>query len=299
MDAAARDLVVEQFPGYRLLDSGRGDKLEEIAGQRVVRPCPQALWRPRLDEAAWSAAPSRCVRTRDGGGYWEHTAGDPGEHLLRRPVGGTTLEWAVRFTAFGHCGVFFEQAVIWDRIAARLAGRHEARFANLFGYTGCASLVAAASGAQVFHVDSARGVLDWGRGNARRSGLPRDAVQWIQDDVRSFLKLSRKRGFRYDGILVDPPSWGHGAGKGGRGKKAETWVFERDLAALVAACCAVLSDRDPFLVLTCHTPGVQHAALATVLGDAAGTCPASGDLGVRHADDARVLPAGVYAAIGL
>jgi 23S rRNA (cytosine1962-C5)-methyltransferase len=282
------NLTTARLPGYELLDSGEGRKLERIAGHLVDRPCPPALWSRRLDAAAWAAADSICERTADGGGRWRHRRDEPAglELVWDGPAG--RLRFAVRFTPFGHCGVFFETEPVWRLLQEWLAARGPGgRCANLFGYTGCASLAMAASGAEVFHVDSARGVVEWGRGNAASSGLPADRIHWICDDVRSFLRLGRKRGFRYDLILADPPSWGHGTEKG-------HWDFERDLMTLVADCASLLAEGGA-LLLSCHTQGMQREGLRNCLAAAGRRGIVVGELGVGHAGDDRVLPAGIYA----
>ncbi|HYE06932.1 MAG TPA: class I SAM-dependent methyltransferase [Planctomycetota bacterium] len=287
------DLIAGPIPGYELLDSGEARKLERIAGALVIRPSPAALWRPRLDARAWSEAPSECIRNADGSGQWQHRRGDPGElrFAWQGPGGGArALTLLVRFTAFGHCGLFFEQEPVWrmlaERIAALRAAGKPAKGLNLFGYTGAASLAMAAAGGEVYHVDSARGVLTWGKESAAASGV--DGVKWVQEDARAFLALSRRKGFRYDCILADPPSWGHGADK-------QVWKIEEHLQGLVDDCVAVLADGG-LLVLCAHSPGVQHAALANALGAAGLPAREGGDLGVRHRDDPRVLPAGCWAA---
>jgi 23S rRNA (cytosine1962-C5)-methyltransferase len=272
---------------YLLLDSGSGDKLERIAGHWVQRPCPQAIWPRRLDERAWSRAQSVCERTPDGGGRWRH---DRGEHRdLALSWGDPALAFQIQFTSFGHCGVFFEQAPVWQLLQDRLRNRHTdepAKAINLFGYTGAASLAMAAAGAEVFHFDSAKGVLNWGKQNARlQSGLP-GQIRWIHEDVRSFLALSAKRDFTYDVILADPPSWGHGV------QKKDVWTFDAEIFALARSCAERLRPGGT-LVLTCHTHGVQHQALANVLSACGLSVETTGDLGVAHSEDQRILPAGL------
>jgi 23S rRNA (cytosine1962-C5)-methyltransferase len=288
------DLIATAVDGYELLDSGRGRKLERIAGVVVDRPSPQAIWEPRRPQEAWAVATSVCTRTDDGGGYWQHRGGEPKDLAVTWTGSDRRLRFLVRFTAFGHCGVFFEQEAIWRLIAAacaRARASGSAKMLNLFGYTGAASIVAAASGAAVFHVDSARGVLAWGKDNARANQLSDDAIRWVHDDVRSFLAHSRKRGFTYDVILADPPTWGHGV------EKKAVWRFEEHARELVADCAAVLAPGGT-LVFTTHAPGVQHHALANAVAQVGAGSVRSGDLGIRHAGDDRILPAGVYACAG-
>lgn len=290
-------LIAAGIAGYDLIDSGDGRKLERIAGALVERPSPQALWRPREPRTAWEAATSVCTRTKDGGGFWRHRGSEPAGLSMSWPTSTGDLRFALRFTAFGHCGVFVEQAPIWQQLSERVAAQaavlgRTPRWVNLFGYTGCASLVLAAAGAEVYHVDSARGVLQWGRESVAASpALAGDAgqrVRWVHDDARRFVAHARKKGFAYDGVIADPPSWGHGAEK-------EVWQIEDHLVGLVADIGAVLNPGGVF-VLTSHTPGVQAGALVNVISDGGRFEIASaGDLGVAHRADARVLPAGVFA----
>ena len=291
------DLIASPYPGYDLLDSGDGRKLERIAGVVVDRPSPQAIWRRRLDAAAWSAATSIVVRTPDGGGFWKHQGGEPsGLRFAWSPPGGRALAFALRFTSFGHCGLFFEQECVWRLLsratadAGRRLGR-QPKLLNLFGYTGAASLAMAAAGAEVFHVDSARGVLAWGKESEAASDLGDGRVRWVHEDAQKFLDHSQRKGFRYDGILADPPSWGHGANK-------ETWQFDEGVQRLADSCRAVLAESG-FLLLTGHTPGVQHAALANVVAAAGFPAVVAGEMGVVHRDDSRVLPAGLFALGGI
>jgi 23S rRNA (cytosine1962-C5)-methyltransferase len=288
------DVVAAPFSGYELIDSGGGRKLERIADVLVDRPSPQAVWRTRLPKEEWDKATSVCERTKDGGGFWKHRAGEPAGKSLTWLNGPKPLMFQIRFTSFGHCGVFFEQEPVWRALAAAVAAQAKilgrpVKALNLFGYTGAASLAMAAAGANVFHVDSAKGVLQWGKDNAKASALPDKSVAWVHDDVRKFLQHSRKKDFRYDAILVDPPSWGHGADR-------EIWQFEEHLQPMLDDCAAVLSPEASFIVLTSHTPGVQHQALKNALAaTGAFVASESGDLGVAHGNDERVLPAGIYA----
>ncbi len=283
---------------YSLLDSGTGEKLERIAGITARRPAPPAIWRTRQSEKQWNKVSSVCHRTKDGGGYWEHVQGEPKKLRFSWQADGmdTPLQFQLRFTSFGHCGVFFEQLAVWEHLYKMVRAAVEAgktvKTVNLFGYTGCASLVMAAAGAEVFHVDSAKGVLDWGKANEKINPGLAGRVRWIHEDARAFLEFSQKRGFSYDGILADPPSWGHGVAK------KDVWTFADNIATLTESCCTCINS-DGFFLLTSHTHGVQAEALRIIVADAAGKKPfadvLSGDIAVRHANDDRLLPAGMYA----
>lgn len=283
------NLISENIPGYQLLDSGFGKKLELIADTLVIRPSPQAIWAPKLSEKEWNQATSICIRKNDGGGTWQHKGAEPQKLKLNWDK----LDFNIKFTSFGHCGVFFEQEAVWKTLKKESADLQKklnrpVKFLNLFGYTGCASLAVASTGAEVFHVDSSKGVLTWGKENAQSSKLDLQKIKFIHEDVRAFIKHSLRKGFKYDGILADPPSWGHGANK-------EKWIFEEMIQEMVNDCFNTLQREDSFFFLSCHTHGVQNEALKNLVNDNKFKKDIQyGELGVIHKNDERVLPAGIY-----
>jgi 23S rRNA (cytosine1962-C5)-methyltransferase len=287
------NLTSLKIPGYELLDSGHGKKLEFIAGITVNRPCPQAIWAPRLGEAEWNKATSVCIRKTDGGGSWQHRGNHGEQGPQNLIINYQDLKFKLKFTSFGHCGVFFEQQTVWDTLtneSAHLSAElgRPLKFLNLFGYTGCASLAVAKTGAEVFHVDSSKGVLTWGRENAEASKLDLKKIKFVQEDVLAFVKHSLKKGFKYDGILADPPSWGHGANK-------ELWEFDKMISELVGDCFNILTREKSFLFLSSHTHGVQSEALRNLMNDHRSKKDIIvGELGVKHTNDERILPAGIY-----
>ena len=287
-------MITEKLPHYDLIDSGLGRKLETIAGVLVTRPSPQAIWKPIRKEPEWLKATSNCIRTKDGGGKWEHKKEPPKDLFFPFEIDNHKLQFRLKFTSFGHCGIFFEQIPVWNWLYQEVKtlknklGR-QPKVINLFGYTGCASLVMAAAGAEVFHVDSAKGVLEWGKENQAASKLDPKAIRWVQEDAQEFLKHSFKKGFTYDGILADPPSWGHGV-------KKEMWDFEKHISVLSELLLSVLNKNDSFLFLTSHTHGVQTEALKNVIFDSRWKSMETGELGVKHKNDGRILPAGIFCA---
>lgn len=284
------NLVSKNIPGYALIDSGFGKKLEIISGVTVERPSPQAIWAPRLNEAEWKKATSVCIRKADGGGTWKHRADKEPQNLM---IEWEQLKFKLKFTSFGHCGVFFEQAAVWESLVTE-SKRLEAelgrplKFLNLFGYTGCASLAVLSTGAEVFHVDSSKGVLSWGKENVEASRLDGKKIKFVQEDVKAFVKHSLRKGFKYDGILADPPSWGHGANK-------EVWEFDQMIHELITDCYNILTREKSFFFLSSHTHGVQQEALRNIMNDHKSKKEITvGELGVRHQNDERILPAGIY-----
>lgn len=232
-----------------LLDCGDGRRLERF-GERVVdRPAPTAVEPRRAPEADWSAADLVFDRERGWRGPREPWTID---------VDGLTLE--LRPTAAGQLGVFPEHVAVWPWMRATLAGRHEPAVLHLFAHTGATTLALAAAGAQVAHVDGSRPAIAWARRNAELSGLTDRPIRWIIDDALAFTRREARRGRRYDGIVLDPPSFGHGP----RGTR---WELADALPELLEACAAVATD-DAFVLLTAHTTGLRAVDLRNALADA-------------------------------
>lgn len=283
------------WPGYALLDSGAGEKLERFGEFRLVRPDPQALWRRRLDPAEWARAHLVFVRESDRGGRWEARGKRPPDEWELAFDGARFL---VRPTPFKHVGVFPEQAPNWRWMQACLAAAGgPTRVLNLFGYTGVASLLARQAGAEVTHVDASRTSLAWARENAARSGLEsgkadsgggEGALRWVLDDALAFVRREVRRGARYTGILLDPPHYG-------RGPKGEKWQLESGLAPLLEACGALLAERS-FLVLSSYAIGSTALTFANLLGELEGGRVEAGELALpEEGPGGRRLPCGFTA----
>jgi 23S rRNA (cytosine1962-C5)-methyltransferase len=234
--------------GYELLDAGAGRRLERFGEHVVDRPHPAAILSPEAPEL-WREADLRFER--DAG--WSGSGG-PGEPWPVS-VAGVTLE--LRATGSGGVGVFPEQLANVAWVGARIRDRARAggtpAVLNLFAHTGLLTLAAAREGATVSHVDASRTAVAWARRNAELSGLAEAPVRWLVDDALGFVRREARRGHRYDGILLDPPSYGHGGGR--------PWRLEADLAELLAACADV-SAGDAFVLLTAHTTGYEDDRLA-------------------------------------
>ena len=241
---------------YELIDSGAGRKLERYGTFRVVRPEPQCLWSPRLPEADWAAAEATFdPEGEEDAGRWRFSR--PLEPQF--PLAWNAVRFFGRFTSFRHLGFFPEQAANWGLIDAevRAAGR-PIRLLNLFGYTGVASLVAAAAGAQVTHVDASKRAIGWARENAELSGLADKPVRWICEDARRYVQREVRRGSRYDGIILDPPKYGRGPG-------GEVWRLYEDLPELAADCARLLSDDARFLIANVYAERISGLAVAGLL----------------------------------
>jgi 23S rRNA (cytosine1962-C5)-methyltransferase len=244
---------------HGLIDSGGGRKLERYGPYTVVRPEAQCLWAPRLGHEAWDLADA----VFEGGeeeeaGHWRFARPLPETF----PMAWREVRFHGRFTPFRHLGVFPEQAANWEWLDARLAASGPAfNMLNLFGYTGVASLVAAARGAKVTHVDASKKAVGWARDNAALAELASAPVRWICEDARKYVQREVRRGSRYDGIVLDPPKYG-------RGPAGEVWRLHEDLPALVAGCAALLSDRASFLLLNAYSERLSGLALAGLIADA-------------------------------
>ena len=211
------------------------------------------IW-PRAQEKLWSRAQAHYTRSERGGGAWVFK-----ERLPERwEVSYGDLRFYVRPTGFKHTGLFPEQAANWDAMAALLKKRPGARVLNLFAYTGGASLACAAAGAHVTHVDAAKGMVLWAKENRALSGLPEGNFRFIVEDALAFVRREIRRGSRYDGIVMDPPSYG-------RGPTGEVWKLENELYGLVDTCAQVLSDAPIFFFINSYTTGFQPAVLQNIL----------------------------------
>ena len=243
---------------YALLDSGAGRKLERYGRFTVVRPEPQCLWAPRLPREAWDAADAVFDPTdEEDAGRWRFR----GKPVEAWPLGWGEAKFHGRFTAFRHLAFFPEQAANWAWLDARVRGAAgQPKVLNLFGYTGVASLVMAAAGAAVTHVDASKKAVAWARDNAELSGLAERPIRWITEDARKYVQREARRGSRYEGIILDPPKYGRGPG-------GEVWRLFEDLPELAGLCAELLSEQASFLVLNAYAERISGAALSGLLAE--------------------------------
>lgn len=241
---------------YELLDTSAGERLERFGDVFLIRPDPQIIWDTPKDHRMWKNADARYLRSRSGGGAWENYKKVPDVWKISRKG----LTFRLKPMGFKHTGIFSEQAVNWDFAAAKIreAGR-EVKILNLFAYTGAATLACLHAGAAVTHVDASKGMVQWARENAAASGLESRPVRWLVDDCLKFVQREIRRGSRYDGIIMDPPSYGRGPG-------GEVWKLEEQLGPLIDACIPVLSDKPLFFILNSYTTGLSAAVMQYLLG---------------------------------
>lgn len=272
---------------YQLLDAGAGYRYEQWGTWRLVRPDPQVLW-PGPSGGHFAGADAIYHRSRRGGGHWEFLRDLPESWQICY----ADLRFRIRPTNFKHTGLFPEQAANWDWCRALIEERgSRVRVLNLFGYTGAATVNAARAGAEVTHVDAARGVVHWCRENAELSGLGQAPIRYIVDDCLKFVQRECRRGRKYDAIIMDPPSFG-------RGKQGETWKIEDHLWELLEATGQLLSENPLFFLINSYTTGLSPTVLENLLRDIpllAG-CGRfeNGEVGIPIQADGRVLPAGIY-----
>lgn len=234
---------------YLLLDSGDQQKLERFGQYLIVRPCSQALWRPALPKEEWHSADA--FFSRDGGNAWTFRKKIP-EYWYAEIEG---VRFKISPTDFGHLGVFPEHSLLWKWMKESISeSKATPQILNLFAYSGGATMAAAQAGARVCHLDASKGMVAWARENAVHNQLSSAPIRWIVDDAVKFLKREIKRGQRYEGIILDPPSFG-------RGNKGEVFKIERDIHELLDLSQELLSENPLFLLFTTHTPGMTPIAM--------------------------------------
>ncbi|MBI5929814.1 MAG: class I SAM-dependent methyltransferase [Chloroflexi bacterium] len=254
-------LTSPDWTDYTLLDSGNGLKLEQFGPYRLVRPDDQAKWRPALPKSEWAGAHAQFKLNPPQDGQWEFRQALPEKWVMHY----RELQFYARPTPFRHMGVFPEQAVHWDWMTRLIKNADRPiRVLNLFGYTGIASLFAAQAGAQVTHVDASKPTVAWGRENQTLAGLADKPIRWIVEDAIKYVEREVKRDSHYEGILLDPPPFGHGP-------KGEIWKFADSLPRLLAGCQQLWGGQPLFMILTAYTtqaelPDLQRAVGKTVAG---------------------------------
>ena len=246
----------DKWKDYRLVDASGGEKLEYWGKYLLRRPDPIAVWEDRADIGKWNSPDAWYHRSNKGGGSWQmFNKSIPDEWQIRY----RELVFNVRPTGFKHTGLFPEQAVNWDWIAELIKNTNRSvKVLNLFAYTGGATVSALSAGAEVCHVDAAKGMVSWAKRNVEASGLKDRRVRYIVDDVVKFVKREIRRGNKYDGIIMDPPSYG-------RGPSGELWKIEDALFPLVSDCIKIMSDDPLFLLINSYTTGLSATVLKNVM----------------------------------
>lgn len=282
-------LAVSGWQDYSLLDCGNGLKLEQFGPARLIRPEPEAMWKPKLSAREWDKADALYKPSpEENGGHWEFRRKLPERWQMKYK----DLKFWVQTSASRHLGVFPEQSCQWDWADEVLTGcAFKPRVLNLFGYTGIASLAAARSGANVTHLDASRKVITWANDNQALSGLAALPIRWILDDALKFVQREQRRGSHYDGIILDPPKFG-------RGPKGEVWEFYKLLPDLLGACQQILTPNPLFIQLTAYAVKASAATLYFTLQEMMagfkGTTSA-GEIGLIEASAGRFLSTAIFA----
>lgn len=278
-------ILADSWQDYEILECGDGMKKERWGDFVLVRPDPQVIWPLKSD--GWGEYDAFYHRSKKGGGKWEYNRSLP--DFWKVSYGNSTFK--IRPTDFKHTGLFPEQAVNWDWFSSLVgAAKQPPRVLNLFGYTGGATIAAAQAGASVCHVDAAKGMVAWCRENAALSGLQQAPIRYIVDDCVKFVDREIRRGSQYDGIIMDPPSYG-------RGKRGEVWQFDRDLWRFLQKCRQILSPKPLFFLVNAYTTGVSPTIVGNLVRETLselGGQVSNGEIGLPIANSLNALPCGLY-----
>lgn len=285
MDRENTMWIADNWKDYEVLDTSSGEKLERWGDYILVRPDPQVIWNTPHDHAGWSHKNGHYHRSAKGGGEWEFFD-LPQEWTIHY----RELTFHLKPFSFKHTGLFPEQAVNWDWFSRMIREAHRpVKVLNLFAYTGGATVSAAAAGASVTHVDASKGMVTWAKENAVSSGLGDAPIRWLVDDCVKFVEREIRRGNKYDGIIMDPPSYG-------RGPKGEIWKIEESIFPFIELCSKLLSDEALFLLINSYTTGLQPAVLSymlnTVLTRRLGGQVEAEEIGLPVTESGLMLPCG-------
>lgn len=277
--------LANQWNDYEILDTSGGEKLERWGDYILVRPDPQVIWNTPKIHKGWRKRNAHYHRSAKGGGEWEFF-----DLPKQWEIHYKALTFQLKPFSFKHTGLFPEQAANWDWFSEKVVrAGHQVKVLNLFAYTGGATLAAAQAGASVTHVDASKGMVTWAHENAQSSGLEDAPIRWIVDDCMKFVEREIRRGNHYDGIIMDPPSYG-------RGPKGEIWKIEDAIHSLVKRCSELLSDHPLFFLINSYTTGLAPAVLAYMLsieiGKKYGGKVRAEELGLPVTETGLVLPCG-------
>ena len=280
--------ISNEWKDYECLDAGNGEKLERWGNVILRRPDPQAIWQVKYNDS-WNNVDGFYHRSNKGGGYWDFKKKLDDYWTINYK----DLTFKVSPTNFKHTGLFPEQATNWDFIINKIKNSNrKIKVLNLFAYTGGATMAASYAGADVVHVDAAKGMIEWAKENMRLSHLENNVIRFIVDDCLKFVEREARRGNKYDAIIMDPPSYG-------RGPNGEVWKFENNLYTLIEACMKILSDKPLFFLINSYTTGISSTVLdnilkTTILPIRPNGYVESGEVGLPIKRDNLILPCGIY-----
>lgn len=277
--------IADSWKDYEVLDTCHGEKLERWGDYLLVRPDPQVIWNTEKTNKGWKKPNAHYHRSSKGGGDWEffHLPDEWSIHYKE-------LKFHLKPFKFKHTGLFPEQAVNWDWFSEKIRqAKRPLKVLNLFAYTGGATLAAAKAGAAVTHVDASKGMVGWAKENASSSGLEKAPIRWLVDDCVKFVEREIRRGNKYDGIILDPPSYG-------RGPKGEIWKIEESIYPFIELTSQILSQDAVFYLINSYTTGLQPAVLSylihSVIVKKFGGRVEAEEIGLPVTDSGLVLPCG-------
>ncbi len=281
---------VNDFIEYQILDMAHGEKVELWNKYLLRRPDPQVIWSDESNQEIWNKVDAKYTRSNTGGGAWEIS-----NKKLNEPfqIAYKDLTFNLKLMGFKHTGLFPEQAYNWNYVRKIIKDSNkEVEVLNLFAYTGAISVACLKENANVTHVDSSKGMVEWAKENVKSNHLESKNIRYIVDDVIKFVKREKTRGKKYDIIIMDPPSFG-------RGSQKEIWTIEKDLDNLIKFCVEILSDDPLLFLINSYTTGLSKHILENILTinlvpKYAGQVT-SDELGINMEKSNLVLPCGIYA----
>lgn len=282
--------VINDWQDYKILDMANGQKLEYWKDISLLRPDPQIIWNDKKYPNLWQNIDAIYERSSTGGGHW--TIKNK-QMKSQWQIMYQDLTFNLKLMGFKHTGLFPEQAYNWNYIRRVIQEcEHPVKVLNLFAYTGAASIAALKEGADVVHVDSSRGMIDWAKENVKANHLEDKPIRFLVDDVVKFVKREVRRGNKYDIILMDPPSFG-------RGSKNEIWNIEKDLYELVKMCTELLSDDPQLFIINSYSTGLSKTILENILNLTINKKKngkiTSDELGLPMKNSNLILPCGIFA----
>ena len=280
--------IADNWKDYEIIDMANGEKLERWKDIVLIRPDPQIIWQEKSFPEKWKTAHARYHRSNTGGGNWEYNKKMPESWKVQYKE----LTFQIKPMGFKHTGLFPEQAVNWDWMMEKIRkAQRPIKVLNLFAYTGGATVACLAAGASVCHVDSSKGMVTWAKENVAVSHLQDKPVRYIVDDVVKFVNREIRRENKYDAIIMDPPSYGRGAG-------GEVWKFEENIVPLVELCAKVLSENPLFFLINSYTTGISSMVLEDILRLKISPKYAGkiehGEIGLPMKNSKLILPCGIY-----
>ena len=285
--------IARDWKDYEILDMADGMKLERWGNVVLTRPDPQIVWKDRSFKKLWNETFAIYERSSSGGGAWNYKKVVPKQWSVKYK----NLTFNVKPMGFKHTGIFPEQAVNWDFMIEKIKNERartgrKIKVLNLFAYTGCASVACLSAGAEVTHIDSSKGMIEWAKENVKSSGLSDRPIRFLIDDVVKFVNREIRRGNKYDAIIMDPPSYGRGA-------NGEVWHFEENISDLIDLCMNILSEDPLFFLINSYTTGISSQVLENILimkmPKKVKGYYSNGEIGLSMTNSKLILPCGIFA----